>query len=60
MNNWKDKRIKAINKIVKNNKYAHEYYVDEYSNILNSKAKNKKQYKKESVTSWQVLIFIAT
>ena len=59
MNNWKDKRIKAINKIVKNNKYAHEYYVDEYSNILNSKAKNKKQYKKESVTSWQVLIFIA-
>ena len=25
---WKDKRIKAINKIVKNNKYAHEYYVD--------------------------------
>ena len=59
MNNWKDKRIKAINKIVKNNKYAHEYYVDEYSNILNSKAKNKKQFKKESVTSWQVLIFIA-
>jgi len=59
MNNWKDKRIKAINKIVKNNKYAHEYYVDEYSNILNSKAKNKKQYKKESATSWQVLIFIA-
>ena len=59
MNNWKDKRINAINKIVKNNKYAHEYYVDEYSNILNSKAKNKKQFKKESVTSWQVLIFIA-
>ena len=59
MNNWKDKRINAINKVVKNNKYAHEYYVDEYSNILNSKAKNKKQYKKESVTSWQVLIFIA-
>ena len=50
MNNWKDKRIKAINKIVKNNKYAHEYYVDEYSNILNSKANNKKQYKQQKAS----------
>ena len=49
-NNWKDKRIKAINKVVKN-KYDNEYYIQEYCNIINSKAKNKKQYKKESVTS---------
>jgi len=58
MSNWKDKRIKAINRVVKN-EYDHENYIQEYCNIINSKAKNKKQYKKESVTSWQVLIFIA-
>ena len=60
MNNkdWKDKRINAINKVVKN-KYDHENYIQEYCNIINSKAKNKKQFKKESATSWQVLIFIA-
>jgi len=57
--NWKDKRIKAINRVVKN-EYDHENYIQEYCNIINSKAKNKKQYKKESATSWQVLIFIAT
>jgi hypothetical protein len=52
MNNkdWKDKRINAINKVVKN-KYDHQYYIEEYCNIINSKAKNKKQFKKESVTS---------
>ena len=58
MSNWKDKRIKAINRVVKN-EYDHENYIQEYCNIINSKAKNKKQYKKESATSWQVLIFIA-
>jgi len=58
MSNWRDKRIKAINRVVKN-EYDHENYIQEYCNIINSKAKNKKQYKKESVTSWQVLIFIA-
>jgi len=56
--NWKDKRIKAINRVVKN-EYDHKNYIQEYCNIINSKAKNKKQYKKESATSWQVLIFIA-
>jgi hypothetical protein len=50
MNNWKDKRIKAINRVVKN-EYDHENYIQEYCNIINSKAKNKKQYKKESSTS---------
>ena len=41
---WKDKRIKAINKIVKN-KYDHEKYIQEYCLIINSKANNKKEYK---------------
>ena len=44
--NWKDKRIKAINRVVKN-QYQHQYYIDEYCCVLNPKAKNKKEYKKE-------------
>ena len=45
---WKDKRIKAINRVVKN-KYDHEYYIQEYCNVINSKANNKKEYKKQRV-----------
>jgi len=46
LNDWKEKRINAINKIVKN-KYQHEHYINEYCCVLNSKANNKKEYKKE-------------
>ena len=46
---WKDKRIDAINRIIKN-KYQHEYYIQEYCSILNSKAKNKKQYKQQKAS----------
>ena len=43
--NWKDKRIHAINRIT--NKYNNgSMYIDEYANILKSKAKNKKEAKK--------------
>jgi len=45
---WKDKRINAINKVVKN-KYDHEYYIQEYCNIINSKANNKREYKQQKV-----------
>ena len=45
---WKDKRIKAINKVVKN-KYDHEKYIQEYCSIINSKANNKKEYKQKEV-----------
>jgi len=48
MSNWKDKRIKAINKVVKN-KYDHEKYIQEYCSIINSKANNKKEYKQKEV-----------
>tara|TARA_R100001460_G_C3505716_1_gene170910 strand:- start:74 stop:241 length:168 start_codon:yes stop_codon:yes gene_type:complete len=44
---WKDKRIDEINKIIKN-EYDHEYYIQEYCKIINSKAKSYEQYKKES------------
>lgn len=44
---WKDKRINEINEEIKKNKHAHGYYVDEYSDILTSKAKNLEEFKKE-------------
>ena len=49
--NWKDKRINAINRqIKKKGKYGNrpaitESYIDEHYNIINSKAKTKKEYK---------------
>tara|TARA_R100001463_G_scaffold129657_1_gene188626 strand:- start:136 stop:276 length:141 start_codon:yes stop_codon:yes gene_type:complete len=43
-----DKRIAEIEKEVKNNKYAYEYYVDEYYSLISIKAENKQQYKGEN------------
>jgi hypothetical protein len=48
MSNWKDKRINAINKVVKN-KYDHQYYIEEYCNIINSKSNNKREYKQKKI-----------
>jgi len=45
---WQDKRIRAMNRVIGKNKYKHEYYIEEYSAIITSKAKNKKQYKGEN------------
>jgi len=45
---WQDKRIKAMNKIIKQNHYKTELLIEEYTRVSNSKAKNKKQYKGES------------
>ena len=36
-----DKRIAEIEKEVKNNKYAYEYYIDEYTSLIETK--NKKE-----------------
>ena len=44
---WQDKRIKAMDRTIMRKKFTHEYLVDEYCAIINSKAKNKKQYKGE-------------
>jgi hypothetical protein len=44
---WQDKRIKAMDRTIFRKKFTHEYLVDEYCAIINSKAKNKKQYKGE-------------
>ena len=45
---WKDKRIEAMNKIIKQNHYKTEALIEEYNRVSNSKAINKKQYKGES------------
>jgi len=37
-----------MNRVIGKNKYKHEYYIEEYSAIITSKAKNKKQYKGEN------------
>ena len=36
-----DKRIAEIEKEVKNNKYAYEYHIDEYTSLM--EVKNKKE-----------------
>ena len=51
--NWKDKRIDEINLEISNqpNKYMKEIitqnYIDEYHALINSKAKNLEEFKKE-------------
>ena len=49
--NWKNRRIHAINRITQ--KYNNgSMYIDEYANVLKSKAKNKKEYRKEREERW--------
>ena len=60
--NWKDERIKEINEINKKNNCDcndDNKYFEEVQLIYKSNAKSLDQFKKESATSWQVLIFIA-
>ena len=45
---WQDKRIKAMDRVISGNSHKHQYYIEEYSAIITSKAKNKKQYKGEN------------
>ena len=52
MKDWKDKRIDAMNRKIKNFKYSKriitEHYIDEYDLVLRSNAKSKKEYKQEN------------
>ena len=49
--NWKDRRIHAINRITQ--KYNNGFqYIEEYSKVLKSTAKNKKEYRKEREERW--------
>jgi hypothetical protein len=45
---WRDRRLDAINRAVYRKILPHWYVIEEYMNVLNSKAKNKKQYKGEN------------
>lgn len=45
---WQDKRLNAINRAVYRRILPHWYVIEEYMNVLNSKAKNKQQYKGEN------------
>ena len=44
---WQDRRIKAMNRIIKNNKFATEHLIEEYVGVLQSKHKTKQEYKRE-------------
>ena len=50
---WKQKRIDAMNKIIKvamskgyNVQHMNENYIQEYARVINSKAKTKQEYKR--------------
>jgi hypothetical protein len=45
--NWIYKRVAAMNRILKkyNNKPMHEHFIDEHWRLMNTKCKNKKEYK---------------
>tara|TARA_R100001480_G_scaffold3810_3_gene9884 strand:- start:410 stop:595 length:186 start_codon:yes stop_codon:yes gene_type:complete len=47
VDSWKDKRISAINRVIKNTNGSTLHYLDEYDSICSSKAKNKMEYKQE-------------
>ena len=60
---WKDKRIKEINHDIsetkkKYNFNLHGYYIEEYCNILSSKAKSFEEFKKERGEIWVILNII--
>ena len=44
---WKDKRISAMNRIIKSTGGSTLNFLDEYDSVCSSKAKNKMEYKLE-------------
>ena len=48
MTTWQDKRVNAINrKIARKGTHLYDRYIDEHFSVINSNAKNKKEYKLE-------------
>ena len=48
MTTWQDKRINAMNrKMARQGTHLHDRYIDEHFSVINSNAKNKKEYKLE-------------
>jgi len=44
---WISKRIAAMNRLLKkhNNRAFHEHFIDEHWRLMNTKCKNKREYK---------------
>ena len=42
---WKEKRIDAMNRVIKNKRLSTLNYLEEYDRVCKSPANNKKQYK---------------
>ena len=61
MTTWKDKRISAMNKLIKKNNSSTRNYLDEYDSVCSSKAKNKTEYilerkkRYEEINSYNVI-----
>jgi len=49
---WQDRRIKAMNRIIKNNNFASEHLIEEYVGVLQSKHKTKQEYKREMYVNY--------
>lgn len=47
VDSWKDKRISAMNRVIKNKGCSTIDYLEEYDSVCSSKAKNKMEYKLE-------------
>ena len=47
VDSWKDKRISAINRVIKKTRASTLTFLDEYDSICLSKATNKMEYKLE-------------
>lgn len=50
---WKEKRIDAMNRVIKNKRLSTLNYLEEYDRVCKSSAKNKKQYKGERRYDYQ-------
>ena len=48
---WKEKRIDAMNRVIKNKRLSTLNYLEEYDRVCKSSAKNKKQYKERENVS---------
>ena len=61
MTTWKDKRISAMNKLIKKNNSSTINYLDEHDSVCSSKAKTKTEYilerkkRYEEINSYNVI-----
>ena len=61
MTTWKDKRISAMNKLIKKKNSSTLNYLDEYDSVCSSKAKTKTEYilerkkRYEEINSYNVI-----